>query len=84
MAGLSQLFTVGTVTTGEVGSEAKVTISGSKENPVLNFVLHAGGFNLDKVYPVGSVCLSMSKTNPGTIFLVVLGCRLQKVEQLLV
>lgn len=61
-------FTIGTVTTGEVGSEAKVTISGSKENPVLNFVLPAGGFNLDKVYPVGSVYLSMSKTNPGTIF----------------
>lgn len=50
---------------------------------MLNFVLPAGGFNLDKVNPVGSVYLSMSKTNPGTIFLVVLGCRLQKVEQLL-
>lgn len=40
--GATPNFTIGTVTTGEAGSQASVTITGTPENPVLNLTIPKG------------------------------------------
>ena len=40
--GATPALTIGTVTTGEAGSSAEVTITGTAENPVLNFTIPRG------------------------------------------
>lgn len=78
--GPSNSISIGTVTHGD---EASATITGDSPNQVLNLVLprgEAGGTmtvsdvqnmieqRLGTIYPVGSIYMSVSGTNPGTLF----------------
>ena len=77
-AGATPEFQVGEVATLEPGSEATATLSGTAEQPVLNFGIPRGADGapgqggvtlqqvIDVVYPVGAVHITTVNANPGT------------------
>ena len=77
-AGATPEFKVGEVATLEPGSEATATLSGTAEQPVLNFGIPRGADGapgqggvtlqqvIDVVYPVGAVHITTANVNPGT------------------
>lgn len=63
--GATPNFTIGTVTTGEPGTSVIVTITGTAENPVLNFTIPKGATgDISTVYAED---IEMSSTNSNTI-----------------
>ncbi len=76
-AGATPEFKVGEVATLEPGSEATATLSGTAEQPVLNFGIPRGADGapgqggvtlqqvIDVVYPVGAVHITTANVNPG-------------------
>lgn len=76
-AGATPEFQVGEVATLEPGSEATATLSGTAEQPVLNFGIPRGADGapgqggvtlqqvIDVVYPVGAVHITTANVNPG-------------------
>lgn len=102
--GAAATIALGSVSTGEAGTQVKITNSGNSTNAVFNFTIPkgdkgekgdtgpqgeqgiqgpkgekgeqgeqgpqgpSGAFNIDLVYPIGSIYLSMSDTNPNSLF----------------
>lgn len=68
--GLTPKLKIGTVTTGEEGTSASVTITGTKENPVINFVIPRGATGVVKNVNANNIPYE-SNTDKNTIKTIV-------------
>lgn len=58
----------GAATTAAGTAQSAAEAAQSKADEAYDKASQGGGFDLDKVYPVGSIYMSMGETEPGTLF----------------